>query len=129
MSEMPEKNDEKFGGEDNEGAAGTTIIANNEYRFTFPWHRMRAVITGLAWVEQRPNQKWFLLREMNNLSNVASLIYIYPNEGLIELVYMRFMDNSYFVQTEGEFITIANFDGLMAECPFYHEQRLSNSLL
>ena len=66
---------------------------------------------------------------MNDLSNVASLIYIYPNEGLIELVYMRFVDNSYFVQTEGEFITIANFDGLMAECPFYHEQRLSNSLL
>lgn len=107
----------------------TTIQANNEYRLVFPWHRMRSVITSMAWVEHRPIQKWSLLREMNDLANVASLIYVYPNEGLVELTYMRFMDQSYFVQIEGEFITIANFDGLMAECPFYHEQRLSNALL
>ena len=106
-----------------------SVVANNEYRFVFPWHRMRAAITNFAWVEHRPNQKWSLLREMNDLANIASMIYIYPNDGLVEVVYMRFMDHSYFVQIEGEFITIADFDGLMAESPFYHEQRLSNSLL
>ena len=100
-----------------------------QHRYVYPWNRVRNIISEYAWVEHDMDQKWFLLREMNNLSNVASLVFIYPYTGVIELVYIRFQGDSYFLAIEGEFITVANFDGMISECPYYAEQRTTNSLL
>ena len=90
---------------------------------------MRTLVTSYAWVEHHLDQKWTLLNEMNDLSNVLSLVHIYPIEGAVELTYMRFSGASYYLSTGGEFITIANYDGFMTECPYYHEQRMSNAIL
>ena len=100
-----------------------------ECRYIFPWNRVRHIISEYAWVEHDMDQQWLLLREMNDLNNVASLAFIYPYIGVIELVYMRFQGDSYFLAIEGEFVTVANFDGMISECPYYAEKRTTNSLL
>ena len=99
-----------------------------ECRYIFPWSRVRQIMSDYAWVEHDMDQKWTLLTEMNNLNNVASLAFIYPYNGVVELVYMRFQGDSNFLAIEGEFVTIANFDGMISECPYYAEKRLTNSL-
>ena len=103
--------------------------AHEHYRYVYPWNRVRQIISDHAWVEHDADQKWLLLQEMNNLNNVAGLVYVYPHIGVIELVYMRFQGDSYFLAIEGEFITVANFDSMISECPYYAEKRTTNSLL
>ena len=103
--------------------------AVEEYRYVFPWNRVRQIISEYAWVEHDTDQKWLLLQEMNSLNNIASLAFVYPHAGVVELVYVRFQGDSYFLAIEGEFITIANFDGMISECPYYTERRTTNSLL
>ena len=108
-------------------SSSDTVVEQGKY--VYPWNRVRRIISEYAWVEHDVDQKWSLLREMNDLNNVASLAFIYPFTGVIELVYIRFQGDSYFLAIEGEFITVANFDGMISECPYYTERRTTNSLL
>ena len=92
------------------------------------WSDAREIMVSHAWVEFYANQKSEWTLKMDDAANITARVCIMPREGMIELTYERYKNDSPVIQIWAEFIYIAHFDLFWSDITSLVNRRFSTVL-